>query len=121
MKGANCIGFTFGLLRFSALFILLSFLKEYLWLRTFETLFVSLKIIGIIMLVFGGLWVVPAIRSTDIRLFTSENGLSLFLIGLKTDQSLHVLLTMMFLRLIAGWVWALAIKIISPDIRPPQR
>ena len=69
-------GFVVSLLQFSSLFILLEFLKDHIWLRTYQPLFYGLRLTGVIMLVIAS---VLAMIQTNLQrmmafLITAENG-----------------------------------------------
>ncbi|HOG22179.1 MAG TPA: proton-conducting transporter membrane subunit [Flexilinea sp.] len=105
-------GFVINILQFSSFLILLYFLKSYLWLRTYDPLFIGLRMIGAIMLIIGSLWAVfqKSVQRLQAFLIVAENGIALFLLGLHTTQSFSVFISLLFIRMIASFFWALAVK-----------
>ncbi len=112
-------GFTITILQFSTFFILLNFLRKYLWLRTYQPLFVGMQIIGILMLIIGSLWGFFQRSVQRIHAFqlVAENGILLFLLGVKTEQSFSIFFSLLFIRVFTSIIWAFAVKCLGqlPD------
>lgn len=111
------IGFVVSLLQFLSLFILLQFLNDYIWLRTYEPLFRGLRIVGITMLAVGS---VMALFQTNLQrmmafVITAENGVSVLLIGTDSRESINAFLTALFIHSIVWLIWATSVKFISTD------
>lgn len=110
-------GFVMSLLQFSTLFILLNFLNTYAWMRSFTPIFSGLKIVGTIMLLLGSIWAFfqKSLQRLEAYSIVAENGFSLLLLGIKTENSIHLLLSFLIIRVIAAAAWSLAVKILSVD------
>ena len=110
-------GFAVSLLQFSSLFILLQFLNDHIWLRTYQPFFYALRLAGIMMLVTGA---VLAVFQTDLQrmmafIITAENGASILLIGLNSHESINTFLTGLFIHAIVWLIWATSVKFIGSD------
>ena len=110
-------GFVVSLLQFSSLFILLQFLNDHIWLRTYQPLFSALRLAGIMMMVSGA---VLAVYQTDLQrmmafIITAENGVSILLIGLNSHESINTFLTGLFIHVIVWLIWATSVKFIGSD------
>ena len=110
-------GFVVSLLQFSSLFILLEFLKDHVWLRTYQPLFYGLRLSGVIMLLIGA--VLATMQSNLQRLMafliTAENGVSIILIGLNSYEGINTFLTALFLHSVVWLIWATSVKFIGSD------
>lgn len=108
-------GFIMSLLQFSTLFILLNFLNTYAWMRSFTPIFSGLKIIGTVMLLLGSVWAFfqKTLQRLEAYSIVAENGFSLLLLGIKTENSVHLLLSFLIIRVIAAAAWSLSVKILS--------
>ena len=108
-------GFIMSLLQFSSLFILLNFLNTYAWMRSFTPIFSGLKIIGTVMLLLGSVWAFfqKTLQRLEAYSIVAENGFSLLLLGIKTENSVHLLLSFLIIRVIAAAAWSLSVKILS--------
>lgn len=108
--------FTITILQFSTFYILLNFLQNYLWLRTYEPFFTGMRIIGIIMLVIGSLWgyFQQSIQRMHAFFMVAENGILIYLLGVKTEQSLTIFFSLLFIRVSTSLIWALAVKSLGP-------
>lgn len=110
-------GYVISLLQFSSLFILLEFLKDYIWLRTYEPLFHGLRLAGATMLVVGA--VMSMIQSNLQRMMafiiTAENGVSILLIGTNSHEGINTLLTSIFIHAVVWLIWAVSVKFIGSD------
>ncbi|MBR6088386.1 MAG: hypothetical protein IKP86_00535 [Anaerolineaceae bacterium] len=110
-------GFVVSLLQFSSLFILLQFLNDYLWLRTYAPLFRGLRMAGILMLVAGA---VLAVYQTNLQrmmafIITAENGVSILLLGANSRESINTFLSGLFIHSIVWLIWATSVKFIGSD------
>ncbi len=110
-------GFVVSLLQFSSLFILLQFLNDHLWLRTYQPLFHGLRLTGCMMLAVGSVW---AICQTNLQrmmafIITAENGASILLLGANSRESINTFLTGLFIHSIVWLIWATSVKFMSSD------
>lgn len=110
-------GFVVSLLQFSSLFILLEFLKDHIWLRTYQPLFYGLRLAGVIMLVIAS---VLAMIQTNLQrmmafLITAENGVSIMLIGMNSHGGINTFLTGLFIHSVVWLIWAVSVKFIGSD------
>ena len=110
-------GFVVSLLQFSSLFILLEFLKDHIWLRTYLPLFTGLRLAGVIMLVIAS---VLAMMQTNLQrmmafLITAENGVSILLIGMNSHEGINTFLTGLFIHSVVWLIWAVSVKFIGSD------
>lgn len=110
-------GFVMSLLQFSSLFILLTFLNSYAWMRSFEPLFTGLRLVGTIMLLVGAIWVFfqKTLQRLEAFSIVAENGFSLLLLGINSQVSIRLFLSFLFIRVISALAWSLAAKIIATD------
>lgn len=108
-------GFVVNLLQFSSLFIMLTFLNTYVWMRSFEPLFTALRLVGILMLLIGGVFAFfqDSLQRTQAFSIVAENGFALFLLGVNTQPSIRIFLSFLFIRILAGLAWAFGAKILS--------
>lgn len=110
-------GFVISLLQFSSLFILLEFLKDHIWLRTYQPLFSGLRLAGVIMLVIAS--VLALIQANLQRmmafLITAENGVSILLIGMNSHEGINTFLTGLFIHSVVWLIWAVSAKFIGSD------
>ena len=120
MMDAFCpfvIGFIISLLQFSAMFILLRFLNDHIWMRTYEPLFYLLRLSGVLMLLMGAVW--ASFQHNLQRLLAymiiAENGVSLLLLGAQNNSSVRVFLIYLFIHLLSILIWSMAVKILSAD------
>lgn len=79
-------GFIFWLLQTTGLFLLVTFLDQFGWLRTYPVFLQALRLTGLLMVVSGGLW--AAFQTRMDRLFgyavIIETGMSLLALSLNT-------------------------------------
>lgn len=110
-------GFVVSLLQFSSLFILLQFLNDHLWLRTYQPLFRGLRIVGCMMLAVGSIWAFCQKNLQRMMAFiiTAENGASVLLLGTNSHESINTFLTGLFLHSIVWLIWATSVKFMSDD------
>ena len=106
-----------SLLQFSSLFILLEFLKDYSWLRSYQPLFSALRLAGVTMLIIGS---VMSLLQTNIQrmmafIITAENGVSILLIGTNSHEGINTLLTSIFIHSVVWLIWATSVKFIGSD------
>ncbi len=110
-------GFVISLLQFSSLFILLQFLNDHLWLRSYQPLFHALRLAGIMMLVIGS---VCALFQNDLQrmmafIITAENGVSIMLVGANSRESINAFLSGLFIHSVVWLIWATSVKFVSDD------
>ena len=110
-------GFVVSLLQFSSLFILMQFLNDYLWLRTYEPLFHGLRLAGIMMLLVGSVWAVFQNNLQRMMAFmiTAENGVSILLLGANSRASVNTFLSGLFIHLVVWFIWAVSVRFISDE------
>ena len=110
-------GFVMSLLQFSSLFVLLTFLNSYAWMRSFEPLFIGLRFVGTTMLLIGAIWAFFQKNLQRLEAFSivAENGFSLLLLGINSQVSIRLFLSFLFIRVIAALAWSLAARIIATD------
>ena len=110
-------GFVVSLLEFSSLFILLQFLNDYQWLRTFQPFFRGMRIAGIMMFLVGSVW---AIFQKDLQrmmayIITAENGVSILLLGIRSRDGISTFLSYLTIHSVVWLIWAASVKFISDD------
>lgn len=110
-------GFMISMLQFFSLFLLLNFLNSYLWMRTYQPLFEGLKLTGLLMLLIGALWTVfqKDLQRLLAFMVVAENGVSLLLLGMRTQTTINTFLSYLFLHVIVLLVWSLAVKNLEQD------
>ncbi len=110
-------GFVVSLLQFSSLFILLQFLNDHLWLRSFRPLFDGLRLVGCMMLAVGSVWAICQKNLQRMMAFiiTAENGVSILLLGTNSRESINTFLTGLFIHSIGWLIWATSVKFLSDD------
>ena len=110
-------GFTVSLLQFSSLFILLQFLNDHLWLRSYQPLFHGLRLVGCMMLAAGSVWAISQNNLQRMMAFimTAENGASILLLGTNSRESINTFLTGLFIHSIVWLIWATSVKFMSDD------
>jgi formate hydrogenlyase subunit 3/multisubunit Na+/H+ antiporter MnhD subunit len=93
----------------------LNFLDRYTFLRTSQSLFEALRIVGVLMIVFGGLW--TAYQENIKRAFgfstLTETGFMLLAMGLRDQGGLNLLLMLYPARAIGFWLWGYALSLIE--------
>ena len=110
-------GFVVSLLQFLSLFILLQFLNDYIWLRSYSPLFKGLRIVGITTMMIGA---VMALFQKNLQrmmafVITAENGASVLLIGTNSRESISAFLSALFIHSVVWLIWATSVKFISTD------
>lgn len=110
-------GFLICLLQFSTLFILLEFLSDHMWLRTYQPLFQGLRLAGILMFVIGSVLTLFQRNLQRMMAFiiTAENGVSILLIGTNTREGISIFLYGLFIHSIVWLIWATSVKFMSDD------
>lgn len=110
-------GFVVSLLQFSSLFILLQFLNDYLWLRTYQPLFYGLRLAGLSMLLIGALWAVfqDNLQRMMAYIITAENGASILLLGGNSHSSVSTFLSLLFIHSVVWLIWATSVKFLSDE------
>ena len=85
----------------------LNFLNRYTFLRTSQEIFNIIRIIGAVMIVFGGLW--TAMQDHLKRAFgfsaLVETGFSLLAVGLAAEGGLRWMLMLFPVRALGYWLW----------------
>lgn len=94
----------------------LSFIDRYSWLRDAENLQVTLRLVGLLMMVSAGIW--AAFQRHIGRIFAyaavAETGISLLAMSLPDQKAgLQILFTLIVPRVLAFGVWTLAITILK--------
>lgn len=110
-------GFVVSILQFLSLFILLQFLNDYIWLRTYEPLFRALRLAGIMMFLIGSSL---AFFQTNLQrmmafIITAENGASILLIGTNSRESIRAFLSGLFVHSVVWLIWATSVKFMGED------
>ena len=110
-------GFVISLLQFSSLFILLQFLNDYLWLRTYAPFFHALRLAGIMMLGIGAVWAIFQDNLQRMMAFVivAENGASILLIGMNSRVGINTFLSGLFIHSVVWLIWGTSVKFISGD------
>ena len=101
----------------SALFIMLTFLSTYSWMRSFEPLFTALKLVGTMMLLVGAVFAFfqDNLQRTQAFSIVAENGFALFLLGVNTQSSVLLFLSFLFIRIIAALAWGVGTRILASE------
>lgn len=110
-------GFLICLLQFSSLFILLEFLSDHLWLRTYQPLFQGLRLAGIMMFLIGSVWALfqKNLQRMMAFMITAENGVSILLIGMNSREGVNTFLSGLFIHSVVWLIWATSVKFMSDD------
>lgn len=110
-------GFVVSLLQFSSLFILLQFLNDYLWLRTYAPFFHTLRLAGIMMVGAGAVWAIfqKNLQRMMAFMIVAENGASILLIGMNSREGINTFLSGLFIHSIVWLIWATSVKFISGE------
>ena len=110
-------GFVISLLQFLSLFILLRFLSNYVWLRTFEPLFRALRLAGCVMLVVGAIMAIfqENLQRMMAFIITAENGVSILLVGTNSREAINAFLSALFIHSIVWLIWSAAVKFMEDD------
>jgi formate hydrogenlyase subunit 3/multisubunit Na+/H+ antiporter MnhD subunit len=101
----------------------LSFIDRYSWLRDSENLQVTLRVVGLLMMVSAGLWAAFQRHFGRIFAYTAvaETGLSLLAMSLPDQQAgLQILFYLIVPRALAYGVWMIALTILktyAPDLK----
>jgi NADH:ubiquinone oxidoreductase subunit 2 (subunit N) len=89
----------------------LNFLERYAFLRTSEEIFNIIRIVGTVMIVFGGVW--TALQDDLKRAFgfaaLVETGFSLLAVGFSAAGGLHWMLMLFPARALGYWLWGYAL------------
>lgn len=85
----------------------LNFLDRYTFLRDWAGLYTTLRIIGTLMIVIGGVWTAFQTHLKRAMGFAAitETGFSLLAIGLAADGGLNWMLMLFPVRALAFWLW----------------
>ncbi len=85
----------------------LNFLNRYEFLRSSTEIFQIFRIIGAMMIVFGGVWVAAQDDLKKAFGFSAivETGISLLALGLTASGGLHLMLMIIPARGVAYWLW----------------
>ena len=104
-------------IQFSSLFILLQFLNDYLWLRTYAPFFHTLRLAGIMMLGIGAVWALfqKNLQRMMAFIIVAENGASILLIGMNSREGINSFLSGLFIHSIVWLIWATSVKFLSED------
>ncbi len=108
-------GFVISLLQFSALFILLQFLADHIWLRAYQPFFVGMRVAGMLMLIVGALL---SLVQTDLRrltafFITAVNGVSLLTLGLASRSGIETFISLLPLNMIVWFISAASAQMIA--------
>ncbi len=108
-------GFVISLLQFSALFILLQFLADHIWLRAYQPFFVGMRVAGMLMLIVGALL---SLVQTDLRrltafFITAVNGVSLLTLGLASRNGIETFISLLPLNMIVWFISAASAQMIA--------
>ncbi len=108
-------GFVVTLLFSVILLFSLNFLDTFAWLRSSTLLFQSLRLVGLIMVVTGGVW--AAFQRNQARLMgyavILELGISLLALSLGIAEGLNLFAQLFLPRIITLATWALALAILQ--------
>jgi NADH:ubiquinone oxidoreductase subunit 2 (subunit N) len=89
----------------------LNFFERYAFLRTSEEIFNVIRIVGTLMIVFGGVW--TALQDELKRAFgfaaLVETGFSLLAVGFSTEGGLRWMLMLFPARALGYWLWGYAL------------
>jgi NADH-quinone oxidoreductase subunit N len=111
------VSFIAFILPTTVLFFGLNFIDRYTFLRASQSLFETLRIIGLLMIVLGGVW--TAVQDDLKRAFgfsvLTETGFSLMAIGLTAEGGLSWLLVLLPVRALGFWLWAYTLTLIEKN------
>jgi NADH-quinone oxidoreductase subunit N len=110
-------GFMLWLLPTIAAIFGLSFLDRYAWLRTSPDVLAGLRWIGLLMLVFGGLWAAFQRSLGRLMAYTviAETGFILLTLSLTGAANLDLFFLFIIPRGLGTAVWALALSILKKE------
>ena len=107
--------FLFFMLPTTTLIFGLIFIDRYAFLRELPDLYESLRLVGVIMIAFGGAW--TAFQNNLKRAFSftilSETGFSLLAIGLSQSGGLTWMLALLPIRALEFWLWGYILTLID--------
>ncbi len=123
MINQRCHGMVTSFLMFilptTILLFSLNFFDRYPFLRTSQSLFETLRIIGTLMIILGGVW--TAFQKNLKRAFgfsvLTETGFSLLAIGSLAQGGLNWLLMLFPIRALGFWLWGYTLSLIEADTR----
>jgi formate hydrogenlyase subunit 3/multisubunit Na+/H+ antiporter MnhD subunit len=113
-------GFLLSLLQCVALFLVLSYINSFAWLRDFPLLGEAFFVIGTLMVFTSGVWV---IFQNDLRRIFGynvilESGLSILALGLGAVAGPKILVSFLLSRTLSFGLWVLALTIFSQSGQP---
>ena len=106
-------GFILSLLPTAVFLLMLNFLDNFNWLRSYPLLAQVLQLSGTLMVVTGGVW--AAFQNNPLRLsgyaVIMESGFALLAVSLQNRTGLEIFAAIQFPRMLALAIWALACSI----------
>lgn len=114
------LGFIFSFLPSVGLLLLLKFINSFTWLREYYLLYDALRIIGILMIITSGIWVVFENKLTRIFGYSIvfENGFSLLALSIGDAAGYKIFACMFVSRFISIALMSLSLTILSKRIKP---
>lgn len=111
------VGFLLWLLPTIAAIFAMSFLDRYAWLRTSTEVITGLRVVGLLMLVFGGLWAAFQQHAGRLMAYTviADIGFMILAIGLATSGSTDLFFFFLIPRGLALAIWALSLSILRRE------
>ena len=110
-------GFILTLLPTAVLLLMLNFLDNFSWLRSYPLLAQVLRLSGTLMVVTGGIW--AAFQTNPLRLagyaVIMESGFALLAVSLQNRIGLEIFAAAQFPRMLALALWALACSILIKE------
>lgn len=108
-------GFVMGLLPMAVILLMLSFMDNFTWLRTYPLLTDALRLSGILMIVSSGIW--AAFEKNAARLLgyavIFESGFIILSISLGGREGLGVFAIALLPRILGLALWALALAVLG--------
>jgi NADH-quinone oxidoreductase subunit N len=96
----------------------LNFINRYAFIRNAVEFYQTLRVIGTIMILIGGIWTAFQSKLKRAMGFTiiSETGISLLSIGLYSQGGLNWLFLLLPLRALSLWLWSHALSLIENHV-----
>ncbi len=115
-------GFIMTLLQMAVVFLLLSFVDNFTWLRTYPMLVDALRLSGLLMVAAGGIW--AAFQTNAARLFgyavIIESGYFLLALSLQGQLGLGLFAASLLPRILGLALWALALAVFAGEGISPE-
>jgi formate hydrogenlyase subunit 3/multisubunit Na+/H+ antiporter MnhD subunit len=108
------LNFVTLMLQSAGLFLLLHTLNQYAWLRESEELFAGIRLLGAIMVLFGGLMAVAQVRIGKMLAYAliADYGINILAVGTGTADGFQLAIGHVGARVVSFSLWALGIALL---------